>query len=236
MVLTPEEVIKYRELGKLCAAAVEAAVREAMPGETEEEIAVNLKKKCIGCGISPDCVLVGADERILHYRHPVPSRNRLKKMLMVVLGGEKYGLNISMTRFAAFGSVSPETEETFQKNARIFAFMQTGMQDGMPYAEYFEKLQQAYADEGYPDGWKGHHQGGPTGYACREFVIKPDTAGSIRKNQAYAWNPTLPGSKFEETTFLTDQGTECFTNSGNWPRYTAASSCGSFSVADILRR
>lgn len=71
--LTEDEVRRYEEAGALCAHIVEDVCKEAEPGMTEAEAANMLRCRCISQGISPDCVLVGSDERILSYRHPVPT-------------------------------------------------------------------------------------------------------------------------------------------------------------------
>ncbi len=234
MQLTEKELARYREIGQLCANAVEETAMEARPGQTEKEIAAKLKIRCIQQGISPDCVLVGSDERILNYRHPVPSDKKIEKSLMIVLGGEKYGLNISLTRFVYFSPVPAEIRERMDKTQIVFAGMQNLMKSGPSYQEYFEKVKELYALVGYPDEWKLHHQGGPTGYGCREFVVTPQTEGHLRMGQVYAWNPTIQGTKCEETTLLTENGIETFTRTGNWPCKVAKSPYGEFQAADIL--
>lgn len=108
------------------------------------------------------------------------------------------------------------------------------MKDGMSYQAYFRKAQKLYAKEGCSKEWKMHHQGGPTGYGCREFTVTPETKGVIKKNQAYAWNPTIAGTKCEDTTFLADNGVEIFTRTKAWPCTVIETEYGSCSVADIL--
>lgn len=234
MQLSRMEVERYRQIGQECAGIVEQTAMEARPGQSEKEIAARIKIRCIEKGISPDCVLVGSDERILNFRHPVPSDKKIERSLMVVLGGEKYGLNISMTRIVYFGSVPEEIRERMKKTQYVFACMQNLMKDGMPYSEYFEKVKACYERAGYPDEWKMHHQGGPTGYGCREFIATPFSKGIIKEDQAYAWNPTIQGTKCEETTYLKDGKTEMFTRTDNWPRVTVDTEYGSFDAADIL--
>lgn len=80
MQLSEEEVDRYREVGAACAQIVEKICKEARPGQTEEEIADRVKCSCIEQGISPDCVLVGADERMLDFRHPMPTNKEIKKV------------------------------------------------------------------------------------------------------------------------------------------------------------
>lgn len=234
MLLNETEVDRYRQIGQECAAIVEGVAKAARPGQTEEEVAIELKKRCIGCGISPDCVLVGSDERILNYRHPVPTDKEIRNSLMVVLGGEKSGLNISMTRMVYFGEVPEEIRYRMQKTQYVFAVMQNLMKDGMEYQEYWQQILKVYEETGYPEEWKMHHQGGPTGYGCREFVVTPSTRGILKEGQAYAWNPTIQGTKCEETTYLKDGRVEILTRTKEWPCTVVWTPYGELDVADIL--
>ncbi len=233
MQLNPGEVLRYREIGQICARAVEETILEAQPEMTEKDVAARLKIRCIEQGISPDCVLVGSDERILAYRHPVPTDKKIKDSLMVVLGGEKYGLNISLTRMVYFAPVPQEIRRRMDSTQSIFAGMQNLMRTCPSYREYFEKVKELYVQSGYPDEWKMHHQGGPTGYGCREFVVTPHTEGQIKIGQVYAWNPTIQGTKCEDTTYLTGEGIEIFTKTEQWPRKIVSSPYGDFEASDI---
>ena len=234
MILSEPELERYREIGVLCAQIVEEVCRNARGGDTEEKIACMLKCRCLENGISPDCVLVGADDRILNYRHPMPTDRKIEKSLMVVLGGEKYGLNISMTRMVYFTPVPEEVRKRYEKTAYVFACMQMMMKDEKSYREYFEDVQCLYKKAGYDGEWKMHHQGGPTGYACREYVVTPDMDKVMHEGCAYAWNPTIQGTKCEETTCLGKNGVETFTKTQWWPRKKVETPYGDFDVADIL--
>ena len=86
-----------------------------------------------------------------------------------------------MTRMVYFVPVPEEIKGRMQKTQKIFAAMQNLMKDGMSYQAYFRKVQELYAKEGCPEEWKMHHQGGPTGYGCREFTVTPETKGVIKK-------------------------------------------------------
>lgn len=234
LLLDEQEISRYREIGRECAGVVEQVCFEAKPGDTEQQIATRVKAGCLEKGISPDCVLVGSDERIIQYRHPMPTDKKIEKSLMVVLGGEKYGLNISMTRMIYFDQIPAEISWKYTKVQEIFASMQLMMKDGMNGDQYFSKVIELYHESGYPQEWKKHHQGGSTGYACREEVFRPDSQSKINAGQAYAWNPTITGVKCEETTFLTKTGVEVFTRSHRWPVRSVETPYGTMVVAEIL--
>lgn len=233
MELSSEEVEKYRKLGQDCAAIVEGVAIGAQKGDSEIQIANRVKKQCFDKGISPDCVIVGCDNRIFDYRHPMPTEQQIEKSVMVVLGGERHGLNISMTRIVYFDYLPAEIQERMERTQEVFAKMQLAMTEGLAYGDYFRMTKEFYDEAGYDGEWKFHHQGGPTGYGCREFIINGTTKKVIREHQAYAWNPTIQGTKCEETTYLADGKVEIFTQTDKWPRRMVETDKGSVSVASI---
>jgi antitoxin VapB len=131
---------------------------------------------------------------------------------MLVVCGERYGLYADLTRFVHF----EEPEEEFK--ARLAAcetilrrMREEGTQPGTTLADAFDACRRFYADAGYPDEWKLHHQGGMTGYATREVIATPHTQDPIQVGQAFAWNPSVTGAKAEETFVLTGSGPEIVT-------------------------
>ena len=235
-ILNEREQQTYRRLGRKCAEIVEGVCRVAIPGMTENHVANLVKQHCIAAGISPDCVLVGSDERIIKYRHPMPTDRTIDNLMMIVLGAEQAGLNVSLTRFVSFGQPSAEQLDRLAKTQKIFAEMQGLMEAGLPYATYFQQVQKLYAAADCPDEWQKHHQGGPTGYACREKIVTPNSTGHIKLNQAYAWNPSITGAKAEDTTLLTSSNLEILTRTNDWPTTVFQTANGPISVADILVR
>jgi Xaa-Pro dipeptidase len=85
---------------------------------------------------------------------------------------------------------------------------------GRSLAEAFEGCQRLYAEAGFPDEWRLHHQGGMTGYASREVIATPNTEIPIETGQAFSWNPSITGAKAEDTFVLTDEGAEVVAGRG----------------------
>ena len=67
------------------------------------------------------------------------------------------------------------------------------------------------------------HQGGLTGYAGRENKATPGMGVRVMENQAYAWNPSITGTKSEDTVLVLPDRTEIISATGQWPTkpYTA---------------
>ena len=86
------------------------------------------------------------------------------------------------------------------------------------YGQALSALDAGYAREGAAGGWAGHYQGGPIGFAQREFEIAPCQHDSpwysarIEAGHAVAWNPSLPGgAKAEDTYLVSADGVERLT-------------------------
>ena len=106
--LLSEEDERYRALSKLCAEAMDAAIRAVRPGMTEYEIAALLDRETQARGVQPIVNLIATDERIFNFRHPLPIGKKLEKYAMLVLCGRKYGLVTSITRLVHFGRLPDE--------------------------------------------------------------------------------------------------------------------------------
>jgi antitoxin VapB len=83
--------------------------------------------------------------------------------------------------------------------------------------EVFRAAQAKYAELGYADEWQLHHQGGPAGYVPRETTAILDSDLRIAAGQAYAWNPSITGTKSEDTLLVKTSGVEVLTEISGWP-------------------
>ena len=72
-------------------------------------------------------------------------------------------------------------------------------------------------DAGFPGEELKHHQGGAIGYRAREWVAHPRSTEVVHERQAFAWNPTITGTKIEDTALLLDGRLEIITTSPDWP-------------------
>ena len=213
--LSPEEGLRLRELGKLCADSVTAAAHAVQPGMTEYEIAALLGEEAQRRGIQPIVNLVATDER--RYRHPLPSAKGLEKYALLVLCGRQRGLVCSVSRMIHFGKVPVELERRIHAAVQVNAAFIAHSRPGMTLGALLEIGQAAYAEAGYPFEWQHHHQGGVVGYEPREYVATPGGTDKLASGQALAWNPTVAGAKMEDTILLGEDGNIILTPTPDWP-------------------
>ncbi len=101
--LLPDEVDRYRALGKAVAESTTRVLKGLTPGVTEDEMAARVAADLLAQHITPSVVLMAADERIFRYKHAVPRKGILRKYGMLNLCARRDGMVVSITRFVHFG-------------------------------------------------------------------------------------------------------------------------------------
>jgi len=220
--LLPQEGERLRALGRICAEAMEGAIRAICPGQTEHEIAGLLAHEVVRRGAQPIVNLVASDERVFHFRHPLPTDKKLVKYAMLVLCGRRWGLVCSITRLVHFGRLPDELVRRMEATARVDATFIAATRPGQALGQVFARAQTAYAAAGFADEWQLHHQGGLAGYEPRECIGVPGSTEIVSVGQAYAWNPSITGVKSEDTILVGQENNEILTEIANWPTLSVA--------------
>lgn len=224
--LTDLELKRIRSLGKQTAAALRTVLTTLRPGWTEHAVAGSLIHLLRDAGIAAPVVLVAADERIAKYRHPIPTARKIRKTLMLAVCPRQHGLMVAMTRLVHFGGKLPsELRNKHDALCIIDAALHAATAPGQRWCDILAVGQQVYRDTGYADEWTLHHQGGPMGYEGRDYLATPAETRRVVENQAVGWNPSITGTKSEDTILSSG---EVITGMKNWPM------CGS--RPDILCR
>jgi Xaa-Pro aminopeptidase len=215
--LTPEEGERFRVLSRLCAEAMDHAARDVRPGQTEYQIAGLLAREAESRGVQAIVNLVATDERISAFRHPLPTDKKLERYAMLVLCGRRWGLVCSVTRFVHFGHLPDDLCRKAEAVAQVDATFIAATRPGQMFSEIFRHATVAYAEAGFAGEWRLHHQGGPAGYEPREYLATPSSADVVSVGQVYAWNPSITGTKSEDTILVGEEGNEILTSIDGWP-------------------
>jgi Xaa-Pro dipeptidase len=216
--LLEPEVERYRWLGRRTAEALAAAAWEIAPGQSEQEIAARLAARLWAQGITPAVLLVAADERCYRFRHPLPTDKPLRELVMMVVGARRWGLGVAATRLVHFGPLPADLRRRHQAVCAVDACLIAETVPGAAVKDIFARAVEKYAEVGYPEQWRLHHQGGATGYAPREYRANFSCPESVLEHQAFAWNPSIAGTKSEDTILATAAGPEILSVGGDWPQ------------------
>ena len=215
--LTVDETTRYRALGADAGVAVGAVARTLEPGLAENEIARRLADAAASLGGRATVVLVAADDRIARFRHPVPTAAGWRRTVMLVACIQRAGLIVALTRFVSAGRPDGELVRRTVACARVFGRLLEATRPGAKGRDLFAAAQRAYVDEGFPGEEIRHHQGGAIGYRSREWVAHPESEEVAHDPQAFAWNPSITGSKVEDTALVTGGAIEIITQTPGWP-------------------
>jgi antitoxin VapB len=216
--LGDEERERYRSAGSAAAAAMTATIDVVRPEATELAVAGELAARLYRDGFTTPVVLVGGERRQPVHRHPLPTEAPIGRHALLAFTAERDGLYVSLTRLLCVGELPEELEQRSRVVAEVDARMLRASRPGSTLGDVIAEAQRAYAERGFADEWRLHHQGGLTGYKGREVFGVPDEPTSIPRSAAVAWNPSLTGgAKSEDTALVSEDGVEIVTRTPQLP-------------------
>ena len=236
--LTEPEMRRYKALGRDCSLVIETVARQLQKGDSEHQVEADLARHLLARGIQPYLLLVAFDQRIDKYRHPVPTANHLRFNGMLVICGQRGGLIANLTRLVHFGPPAKGLMAKHEAVCKVEAALWEATKPGAKWGDVLKAGIAAYKNVGHAKEWELHHQGGPTGYSGRDFIVTPDEKRTVIDKQAVAWNPSITGTKSEDT-FIVDGSvrvpvTAC---TPDWPTVTVKAPSGAaFTRPGILER
>src|SRR5882724_1650393 len=215
--LTAPEIDRFKALGKDAGTAIGELARSLVPGLTEREVARRTNNALSAIGANSVVTLVAADERLGRFRHPVPTDKRWQKVLMIVVCARRNGLIASLTRIVCAGRIPEDLKRQTQATARVNAQLLAATWPGVSGSELYEVAARGYRELGFAGEENLHHQGGATGYRSRDWLAHPRSTEQVQERQAFAWNPSITGTKVEETSIAFADGIEVITTTPGWP-------------------
>lgn len=215
--LTELERQRYRELGRAVSHAVEAACRNARPGETEHELAGELSHRLIRHGISPVSMYVAGEERAGQFRLAPHKAQPIRRRVTISVAARRHGLCATASRTVCFGQSDKEFFERHYFCSMIDATYIFFSQPGEQASEVFRRAKRIYEKTGVAHEWMLAPQGGVTGYSPIEVMLVPSSQFRFRPGMALAWSPSVAAARSGDTVMLHENGFEILTPTQQWP-------------------
>lgn len=215
--LTDYEVNKIKEFSKDYSNILTDFCLKLKTGLNEKKIADNLEYFFKNYNINFPVLMVGSDDRIYKFRHPIATDKKVKKYLLIATVAEKFGLHISISRSVYFGKVPKELQKKQEIVNLLEAKLCFNTLPGIMLKDLFKIGKNFYKELGYPDEWQNHTLGGIVGYKPREFLINALNTIKINKNNIISWNPTINGAKAEDTILVEENKISQLTIDKRWP-------------------
>ena len=236
--LTGAEQARFRVLGRDAGEALGDACRGLETGMTEMEIWRRSADALAARGARAIVNLVAADDRIARYRHPVATERRWERTVMVVACAQRDGLVVSLTRIVSAGPASDDLRRRTRATAGVMGRLLAATRSGATGRQLYDEAARAYAEAGFPGEQRKHHQGGACGYRTRDWIAHPASDDVVDAPQAFAWNPSITGTKVEDTVIAhgDDDAIEVITSTPGWPAITVEAGGATVEMPDVWSR
>jgi Xaa-Pro aminopeptidase len=229
------EISRLRWLAGQTGAILEQISAWVQPGLSEVQIAQEMDILFTQAGIDLDVLIVGSDERIFKYRHPLPTLKPLDKYLLLHPAARRWGLHANVSRSIHFGAPPEEVKKAYHAAVTIEGRILTMLSPGLKFADILEYQKAWYSELGFVGEWENHFQGGPTAYQVAD-PARCLTGTTVEQNQAFDWFITITGAKVEELALLTAGGIELPSAGPNWPCLQANASHAIIRLPDLFIR
>ena len=218
MDLTEAEVERYISNGKNASEAIERAAMTISKGDSEYSIAARIISNMEDYGLEMISCMVASDERIRNYRHPLPTARKAEGLVQIGGNFRRKGLVVCMTRYVALSPLSNSLRKQYHDNQIIDGTYIAASKPGSAYSEALLAGKMMYEELGYGEEFDKHHQGGPIGYAGRDYRVNFSTNGKIQEHQGFCWNPSITGTKSEDTCIVTKDSVTMVTGPVLFPK------------------
>jgi len=228
MELTDREMERARSIGRDVERIFEEVLVDvSRPDMSEIELASEVQRAFTEEGFNLPVLLVFSEESRNLYRHNLPTARKLGRFFFVSICAEKHGLVLSATRSVSFGKPPESLEMQHRLNALVDAKILAITEPGKTLSEMFEDIRKVYEEFETGEEFRKHHQGGIAGYNPREEKALPGSKTVLKPNMLIAWNPTITGTKSEDTFLLSDRPEYLtFTEDSVWPVLKFQTSAG----------
>ena len=240
LALLPSEQERLAALAVDAAGALERTLRHWRPGDRDLDVQARIARELELVGAFGACLIVGGDDRVERFRHPLAVGAPMERLVMAVVVAERGGLHAAATRIACCDGLHDGVRTAWQAALIVEGRMLAACRAGATYGDVMRACDDAYAEVGHAGAWREHYQGGAIAYRQREFEIVPSQRESrwyaqrIAPGHAVAWNPSIAGGGKCEDTFLVEAaGTRCLTQTGRWPLVAVADGRERTAILDL---
>jgi len=218
--LSDLDLTRCRWLGQTANRILSEVAHDLQPGASEQEIATRLMHNYAEEGLTIDVLIVGFDDRIRRYRHPIPTGNTLQRYALLHPAARRWGLHVNVTRLVHFGEPPSQIKRAIDAVDTVGGHVVGMLAPNVAFADILTKEIHLYRKLGYSGEWMNHFQGGITGYTLADPTRCTKPEARLVERQAYDYFITVTGAKFEELTLLTEDGPEIASLGPGWPTRT----------------
>ncbi|MDF2614603.1 MAG: antitoxin VapB [Clostridia bacterium] len=234
--LLDTEVNRLRILGKEIDEVLYKLAQEIIPGMTEIEVKRKLTAYTAARDMGLSVALVGSDERVKAYRHPIPTHKKIENYVLITPSVYKWGLHANIARAIIFGKADEDLQRRYNDACYMGAVCMSMCQAGIKHTDILDVQKQLYEKLGYQNEWEKHFQGAIIGYMISNASRTLDEQAVISDKQAYEWFITITGVKSAELGINIGSQREILSTGHSWPTYSIEVNNQCFQFPILLER
>lgn len=234
--MTVQEIKRYRTIGLEAEQVLWGAAGQVRPEMTGSDVETLLMCEFARKKLVVACMIIGVDEEISKWRHPIPWDKPIREYLMLVLAVRRHGIHVPITRLVHFGGVPLDIRRRYDAACTIAANTILSCRPGTKFTDIFNMQKRLYAELGYETEWQNHFIGGITGYIPNDGSLCMDESAVMADRQTFNWYVTITGVNTEDTMIINGDSPELFTANGIWPTKHFKVEKGEIDLPDILVR
>ena len=235
---TDLDLKRLRWVGRKSNEIITRVVKFVEPGMTEPEVAARFAYEYTLEGMLLDALMVGVDDRISRYRHPLATDKAIERYAFLHPAARRWGVHANVTRLVHFGEPPEEIRSAHRAVTTVGAHVAKMLSPAVRFAEILAEEKRLYAELGYPEEWNYHFLGGISGYTLVDPTRCLNPEARVVERQSYGYFITITGAKFEELMILTEDGIEIASlpPDTEWPMRVVSTPNGDIAVPEILVR
>ena len=215
--LTPLELSRYRELGKILSNQVEGVSRSVEPGQREADLAGLLAQRLLKLGVQPVELNIVADDRANQFGSASFHDAAVQQRCWVAATGRYFGLHASTGRAICFGQSNRHFIRDYRRTSMISAACIYYSRAGMKTAELIHKVQRCYDQVQRGDEFSRVEPGWITGHARYTWPLFTSSPYRLCPSTALIWQPIVGGAPSCDTILVDETGYETLTCLVKWP-------------------
>jgi len=214
----PQEIERYRALGRQLAQVCETVARQVQPGQSDFEIAALASRELIRQQLQPVEIRIALDESAVNFSTVSLRGDTLAQFAQISLTARKAGLHASVSRLVHFGAVPDKLARRQDGVTKTMAGLVEALKTGQKVAEVIKPIPPPGGKEKLSKAWQGLPLGWATGYQAKEFILSARGEEFVDEGLVCVLLPQLEGGRLEETVRLEASGFEILTPPGaDWP-------------------
>ncbi len=218
--LSPLDVKRLRQLGRVATHAVEATAHRIRRGMTEAEVAGEVSHRLIKRTVTPVRIQVCADGRNERFRHWMYGENPIENYAVISCMARRWGLHVGVCRTVCIDTVPEDLADAYQKVVLMHATGQYFSRNGAQLGEVWSKVHRIYEKFGLPSEWQRADQADVIGFTPVEHQLFPESSLFLTAPTAMYWHPSVGPAMVGDTMLVQPKASQFLTTRDAWPTLT----------------